>query len=155
MLNDKHINYSQDILKNQFKGIGIVGLQSTLTFSKQQTSMILNEKYLQIIYCRENHWIVASSILSHPEVTIYDSLYQSVDQPTLNKLKELFGLHTIVKIATASPKQDGFVDCGLFAIATCVSLANKKQPLKYLQNFMRTHLINCIENSMFVEFPSV
>jgi len=78
---------------------------------------------------------------SFPEVTIYDSLYESVDDTTLTKLKELLGENTTVKMVTASPKQNGFVDCGLYAIATCVSLAYGKQPSRYLQNFMRTHLI--------------
>ena len=54
MLNDKHINYSQEILKAQFKSSGIVGLQSTLFFSSQ-TSTVSSDKYLQIIHCRQNH----------------------------------------------------------------------------------------------------
>ena len=45
MLNDKHIDYSQDILRAQFKGAGIVGLQSTLTFSSQ-TGVVSTNKYL-------------------------------------------------------------------------------------------------------------
>ena len=154
MLNDKHINYSQEILRAQFQSVGIVGLQSTLTFGNH-SSMVCGDKCLQIIHCRQNHWIVASTIKSYPEVFIYDSLYESVDEPTMNKIKEVFGAHTSVKIATGISKQEGFADCGLFAIATCVSLVCGKQPSKYLQNFMRTHLINCFENGMFVEFPSV
>jgi len=60
---------------------------------------------------------------------------------SLNKIKELFGTHTTVKIAASGPKQEGSMDRGLFAV-TCVSLAYGKQPPKYLQ---RTHLINCIK----------
>ena len=99
--------------------------------------------------------VVARRVSLPTRLITYDSLYESVDEPTLNKIKELFGAYITVKIAAGSPKQEGFVDCGLFAIATSVSLAYGKQPPKYLQNFMRTHLINCIENCMFVEFPSV
>ena len=94
MLNDKHINYSQEILRTQFKSAGIVGLQSTLFFSSQ-TSMISSDKYLQIIHSQQNHWIVSLSITSYPVVFIYDSLYESVDEPTSNKIKELFGTHTV------------------------------------------------------------
>jgi len=131
MLNDKHINYSQEVLKTQFKSAGIVGLQSTLFFSSQ-TSMISSDKNLQIIHSRQHHWIVALSITSYPVVSIYDSLYEPVDEPTFNKIKELFGAHTTVKIAAGGPKQEGSMDCGLFAVATCVSLAYGKQPPKYL-----------------------
>ena len=83
MLNDKHINYSQEILKAQFKDDGIAGLQSTLTFSKQ-TARISSNKYLQIIHCRQNHWIVATTIGSYPKVFIYDSIYELVDQATVH-----------------------------------------------------------------------
>ena len=77
MLNDRHMNYSQEILKAQFQDIGITRLQSTLTLSKQMSTF--SEKYLQVIHCRENHWIVASTIDSYPDVYVYDSLYDSVD----------------------------------------------------------------------------
>jgi len=80
-------------LKTQFKSAGIIGLQSTLFFSSQ-ISMISSDKYLQIIHSQQNHLIVALSITSYPVVSIYDSLYKSVDEPTLNKIKELFGAHT-------------------------------------------------------------
>ena len=152
MLNDKHINYSQEILKAQFKDDGIAGLQSTLPFSKQ-TARISSNNYLQIIHCRQNHWIVATTTGSYPEVFIYDSIYESVDQATLDTMKQLFG-DISVKVA-GGPKQEGVTDCGLFAVATCVSLVNGQQPENYLQSYMRSHLINCIENGKLVVFPSV
>ena len=43
------------------------------------------------MHCRSNHWIVASTILTHPKVTVYDSLYNSVDSNTTSILKQLFG----------------------------------------------------------------
>ena len=105
------------------------GLQYTLTFSNQ-SSMLSSNKYLQIIHCRQNHWIVASSIKSYPEVTICNSLYKSVHEPMLVKIKELFGAHTTVKIAAGSSKQEGVVGCGLFAIPICVSLSNHQSVYK-------------------------
>ena len=87
MLNDKHMNYSQEMLKAQFKDDGIVGLQSTLTFSKQFTRISSN-KYLQIIHCRQNHWTVATTMGSYPEVFMYDSMYESVDKATLDIMKQ-------------------------------------------------------------------
>ena len=141
MLNDKHINYSQEMLKVQFKDAGIAGLQSTLTLSKQ-TSRISSNKYLQIIHCRQNHWTVTSTIGSNPEVLIYDFIYESVDKATLDIIKQLFGFDITIKVADG-PKQEGISDCGLFTIATCVSsLAYGQQPAHYLQNCMINHLIN-------------
>ena len=133
MLNDKHMNYSQEMLKAQFKDDGIVGLQCTLTFSKQFTRISSN-KYLQIIHCRQNHWTVATTMGSYPEVFIYDSIYESVDKATLDIMKQLFG-DISVKVANG-PKQEGATDYGLFAIATCVALANGQQPYNYLLSCM-------------------
>ena len=56
--------------------------------------------------------------------------YESVDQATLDTMKQLFG-DISVKVA-GGPKQEGVTDCGLFAIATCVSLVNGQQPDNYL-----------------------
>ena len=41
--------------------------------------------------------------------------------------------------------QDGFADCGVFAIAFATALANGEQPGKYFldQGAMRTHLLPC------------
>ena len=90
---------------------------------------------------------------THAEVFIYDSIYESVDKATLDTMKQLFG-DISVKVA-GGPKQEGVTDCGLFAIATCVALANGQQPYNYLQSCMRSHLINCIENGKLVVFPSI
>ena len=45
VLNDKQINYSQEVLKAKFEDAGIVGLQSTLTFNKQTNGFILPRSF--------------------------------------------------------------------------------------------------------------
>ena len=56
-LHDQHINHAQSIIRNQY---ALKGLHCTLLQKTRQ--LPLNE--LQIIHCRGNHWIVASTILS-------------------------------------------------------------------------------------------
>lgn len=47
---------------------------------------------LQIVHTRGNHWIVASTILSSPGViTVYDTLYDTVDSDTADVILNLFG----------------------------------------------------------------
>ena len=128
LLTDKQINFVQKLVGSKFKNI--YGLQSTMTLHKTTKVLVKCAKsFLQIVHCRSNHWIVASTILSHPIVTIYDSLYDSIDDNTTKILRQLFGTKVEV-IVNNEGKQDGIVDCGLFAIANCISLANNCSPSK-------------------------
>ncbi len=66
-LTDEHISFAQTLIKAQFQ---IVGLQSTLL----QNSRSIPGCCLQIVFCRSNHWIVASTIkASKGVVCVYDS----------------------------------------------------------------------------------
>ena len=57
-LSDKHINFAQKIIKCQFS---LQGLQSTLLQTTSKPSV--NE--LQIVHSRDNHWIVASTLITN------------------------------------------------------------------------------------------
>ena len=151
MLTDKHINFAQEILKMQFHNLK--GLQSTLVLSKHQ-KLPATSQYLQIVHCRGNHWIVVSNIHSSPKVLqVFDSLYSSVDGMTMKLLIKLFGEGVIIEMGNC-PLQNGTADCGVFAIATCVALANHRQPeKKVVQEKMRDHLVKCFENFSLTAFP--
>jgi len=58
-----------------------------------------------------------------------------------------------IDIQVGGQKQGGSIDCGLFAIATCVSLAGGSQPHKFVQAKMRDHLLECFEKTNFTVFP--
>ena len=152
MLTDKHINFAQRVLQRKFKII--YGLQSTLTLSKSRKVPARSaSNTLQIIHCRGCHWISASTIKSYPKVIVYDSIYSSIDQATIKILKQMFGVKAEVQVGEG-PKQDGTSDCGLFAIATCVSLASSGiLPKKFDQSKMREHLVECFENLNLLPFP--
>ena len=56
------------------------------------------------------------------------------------------------------PLQLGADDCGLYAIAFATELAFSHDPAtlhskKFKQNEMRTHLVSCVQNSYFIDFP--
>ena len=76
---------------------------------------------------------------------MFDTLYKTVDQPTLLYLSSLYG--SPIKVEN-SPKQHGSNVCGVFAIATAMLLANGGNPkgIVYDQSAMRNHLIMCFEN---------
>jgi len=54
-------------------------------------------------------------------------------------------------------KQHGGNDCGMFSIATMVLLAFKEDPgsVKYNQENLRPHLLQCFEFQKFSLFPRV
>ena len=151
MLTDKHINFAQALLCRKFKSVA--GFQSTLTLHKAKRISTKNApRFLQIIHCRGCHWIVASTVGTYPKALVYDSLYTSIDKETLALLKQILGAKVSIELGNR-PKQNGTADCGLFAIATCVSIATGNQPKNYIQQSMHNHLLVCFESFTFTEFP--
>ena len=153
-LTDKYINFAQKLLSRKYRLIS--GLKSTLTLSKpKRLTTKTSSNALQILHCRGCHWIVASTINTYLKVTVYDSLYSTIDEPTEKTLKKMFGAKVEIKVVDG-PKQDGTTDCGLFAIATCVSLASDVTlPTKFDQSTMRKHLVECFEKLSLEPFPVV
>ena len=146
MLTDKHINFAQRLLHGKFKTVS--GLQSTLTLSKSRKIPVKSaSNTLQIMHCRGCHWIYASTVKNYPKIIVYDSIYSSVDEATMKILKQMFGVKVVVQV-------DGTADCGLFAIAGCVSLASIGiVPKIFDQSKMRKHLVECFENLNLIPFP--
>ena len=124
MLSDIPINIAQSLFKKQFPDIK--GLQPTVYQLRNQamedgTVQLDSTNQLQIIHCRGNHWIVASSVgCTKGMVNIYDSLYTSLDETTILLVSSLFGCQYQM--------QRGGTDCGLFAIAVITAIANGKDP---------------------------
>ena len=61
-----------------------------------------------------------------------------------------------IKIFVIRPQlQQGYNDCGLFALAYCIDLANSEDPLdiSYDQSLMRHHLQACFEKQELISFP--
>lgn len=151
-LTDKHMDFSQNLLKKQFPGLN--GLQSTLWLSKHP-SIVSSTNFLPIVHARNNHWIVLSTLgCQANQVNVYDSLYVDVDRDTEKLIKKLFGTDISINVSN-SPRQQGQNECGLFAIANCVSLVNwcHYDSLNFAQEKMWSHLIKCLENYCFSQFP--
>ena len=114
------MDLAQRILKNQFPTLN--RLQSTLlqqkTVANSATGSELSRNRLQIIHSRSNHWIVAST-LGGEQVQVYDSLHELIDRESANVIFDLF--HTSQVTMMNSCKQEGYVDCGVFAIANATA----------------------------------
>lgn len=149
-LTDLHINFIQEIIKNQFQ---LTELQSTLL----QHSQKIPSCSLQIIFCRSNYWIAVSTIKATKEgtVIVYDSLYDELDDSTKKTVQFLFS-DKIIEVVPVQ-KQFGYNDCGLFVIANAVQLAKGLNPsnIHFSQHLMRSHLIKCCEEIKMSSFPTL
>ena len=84
-LNDLVINAAQTMLKEQFPG-----LQSILLLKKPQPRFQGNKPYVQIIFDRKDHWIVASTLFVRSgQVKLYDSVLPLL----IKKRKQLFPIY--------------------------------------------------------------
>ena len=157
-LTDIEINLAQQLLKSQFPEVN--GLQSTLLQGKQT---VLTEKSvhgkIQIIHCkRRHHWVVAITInCDIYEVKVFDSLYTFSYKETEATINNLFQWDSTKVSVTFSrcQKQIGGVDCGLFAIAFATALAYGKHAskMRFVQEELRAHFVNCINKGAMSLFP--
>ena len=93
---------------------------------------------------------------------MYDSLniesYLKAAKPILSKIA--YQLDTKGRISIYSinmQKQEGFVDCGLFAIACALELCQLRDPAKitFKQNEMLNHLQTCFTKGKLSSFPQL
>ena len=69
---------------------------------------------------------------------VYDSLHTSIDKETLALLKQILGANVSTELGNR-PLQNGTANCGIFAIATCVSIATGSQLKNYIQQCIHNH----------------
>lgn len=97
----------QTSLKLQFPTVD--GLHSTILQSRGLGNEI--KQGLQIVYCRGNHWILATNLSCDVGILrVYDSVYSTIDQETINTLQCMFNFTRIDM--EKFQKQDGGTDCG-------------------------------------------
>ena len=159
-LTDFAINYAQELLKAQYPKLN--GFKSTLSLEKKVTiteNVIKNN--IQIVHCLErHHWITVTTIHCNPgEARVFDSVFSFCDKQTTKLIYNLFQ-HTsnsdrLVITMGRCQKQSGGNDCGLFSIASATALAFGLNPskMKFRQDMMRAHLVDCFKNQFMTPFP--
>ena len=153
-LTDIHINGACALLREQYPEIG--GIQSTLY---QQYDRALNQSKhaIQILHVQPNHWAVISTLGCEENIIeYYDSLFTNMSLSTKAIITKLLRPNESITIRMINvAKQIGTTECGLYAIAYCISLANGQDPCKvvYDQREMREHMISCFENKKLTSFP--
>ena len=159
LLINKHLDRASLLLKNQFPNLK--GLQNTIYGQESEKFesrfRSLNGDGMQFHNDGDNHWLLSAS--AGKEVYLFDSLKA---KPTKNLQSQLFKVY---KECVQSGKmkikyqnvccQEGYSDCGLFAIAFATDIAHGNNPEKidYHQQKMRTHLLECFKSNFMSPFP--
>ena len=152
-LSDVEINYAQQLLKEKHPNIN--GLRTTLYKGKIPEI----ENSVQIVHClARHHWITVSTIdCMDVEVRVFDSLFTNCDKETEAVIRGLYQRETenIRIIMSRCQKQTSGSDCGLFAIAFAMALVFNEHPskLKFNQQKMRSHLVECFTKQEMTPFP--
>ena len=153
-LDDQVINVAQSLLKQQFPAID--GFHSTLLVAANQAG-VLRGGAIQLLHVRSNHWICVRVGLDSASVQIYDSLYSTIPLSVVDLIINL--VHPQQKDlqfrSMVMQQQNGFADCGVFAIATATALCNGEDAtvVRWRQPTMRTHLMHCLEDRRMKPFP--
>ncbi|XP_026170383.1 uncharacterized protein LOC113134972 isoform X2 [Mastacembelus armatus] len=157
-LNDKFINASQSLLREEFPFVE--GLNDTILLSAGAVQVSAATEAIQIHHM-DQHWLVSSSFRG--QVQLYDSLLPKSCVPlTLRQQlvtvyrKYCRGQDGIIDVQIkCTQRQQRAMDSGLFAIANAVSLASGFDPadIQYNQNLMRVHLHACLTKGKLKMFP--
>ena len=98
------------LLKEQFPEL--LGLQLTLLLKKQQPRFQKDKLYIQIIFDKEEHQFVTSTIFTKgDQVRVHDSVYTSIEKDTKAVISDLYG-PTVSPCLINIGKQKGGADCG-------------------------------------------
>uniref|UniRef100_A0A1X7TR33 Uncharacterized protein n=1 Tax=Amphimedon queenslandica TaxID=400682 RepID=A0A1X7TR33_AMPQE len=151
ILNGKHINFAQHLLKSQFPETQ--GLDSTLLQNRLKLNS--HQSVVQILHSRTNHWIVVSNLPAAEAdrmMFVYDSIYTDIDEQTKKIIGDIFEEEIEIVVPQSTQKQKGSTDCGVFSIAMATSLLHS-QPISFTQSLARSHLISCFQNRQLTPFP--
>ena len=161
-LTDEHIDHAQSLLLKQYPLTR--GLYSVLAFEGRNCKVHRGLKnVVQIINLGGKHWLTVSNIGCEPnQVKVYDSLYHKLPDSGRQKFARSVAMLINTNISNMSvqwvdmSKQKGSADCGLFAIASAVSLCHGQNPSEcaFDQTVMREHLVLCFNCDEIAIFPS-
>ena len=152
-LNDIHIKTVCDLLIHQFPMIpGLYDPKYGEDLSFPSTS----DGFVQILHY-ENHWVTIHGITCEL-VKVYDSLNSTMPLSLQAQIASIAHCqtHSITLEVHDTQLQKGNDDCALFAIAYATDLCYGNDPagLRYFQEKLRQHLIECLKLKKILPFPS-
>ena len=155
MLNDRHMNAAQSMLKQQFPQVS--GLQDVLLAQSKYLPMPpQSAACVHIHHTRGNHWVVSSCDSATQAVYVYDSIYNAIAPDLQTQIEQIYPAMA-TNVIFPVVHQVGGVACGLFAVATSLELcrSNGQNPCihQFDQPQMRGHFLKCLLNGVLTPFP--
>ena len=150
---DIYINCAQSLITKKHQYIGGLencGLAETCSFS------VPTSEFIQILNSTGQHWVTLTSIgCELGKVKIYDSSFRCVTGRMKTIMLNIPSKHIQIELPPFQKQPNGD-DCGLFAIASAVCLAEGQDPseVNWDVHQMRTHLLECLQKGCLEKFPT-
>lgn len=152
-LNDTHINAASYLLKDQFPAVS--GLHDC-RYRQDLSFPPTKSPFVQILHAG-NHWLTVAGV-DASLVKVYDTMKYATTLDVQCQIAAIIqsSSKSITLQLEPTQEQSGDSDCGLFSIAyaTEVCYGNDVSSLRYYQDRLRSHLIECLKSKKMVPFPS-
>ena len=153
-LDDTIINAGQTLLKRQFPDAG--GLHSTLAVAAKSCE-ILPAGAIQIMHILSNHWVCIKVSEDKSTIYLYDSKYSSIPSAVVDLILDITRSEkdAITIKSMKMQEQEGCDACGVYSLAVATALCTKQNPsvLRWEQEAMWQHLLQCFEVENLTTFP--
>ncbi|XP_078662108.1 uncharacterized protein LOC144906058 [Branchiostoma floridae x Branchiostoma belcheri] len=157
MLTDDHIQAAQKLLRHQYPALQ--GLEEPAVGLCEDGFAKMTENGLQIHNNRAQHWVLSSH--TDGQVCLYDSLGTAMTTSLQIQLCQVYApfadreRHVLFVKRPTVQRQTNAVDCGLFAIAWAVDIAEGQDVSRvvYDDEKMRSHLEMCFKQEKLTPFP--
>ncbi|XP_065649898.1 uncharacterized protein LOC101235563 isoform X3 [Hydra vulgaris] len=148
------IECSQTILKCQFNDVfGLYNSQMLSQITDEIFDYDKTKRILQIHFADNGHWAATGKIGDE----IYTFCCEHCDKSKIKKQLISLTLQDIEKSIIFVERSDDekLYQCGMYAIAYCVSMAIGVDPrnINFVEQEMRLHLVEYLENMCFSMFP--
>eukprot|EP00058_Branchiostoma_floridae_P016421 XP_002601909.1 hypothetical protein BRAFLDRAFT_86393 [Branchiostoma floridae] len=157
MLTDNHIQAAQRLLCRQYPALQ--GLEAPAVGHCEDGFAKMTGKALQILHNGNMHWVLSS--YTGGQVCLFDSLGVAMTPSLQIQLYQSYAAfadqarNVLTVIFPDVQRQKNVFDCGLFAIAWAVDIAEGQDVSRvvYDDRKMRSHLETCFEQGKLTPFP--
>ncbi|XP_066291574.1 polycystin-1-like protein 2 isoform X1 [Branchiostoma lanceolatum] len=157
MLTDDHIQAAQMLLRRQYPALQ--GLEGPAVGLCDDGFVKMTGKGLQIHHNNHQHWVLSS--YTDGKVCLYDSLSVPMTPSLQIQLYQSYAAfadqtrNTLTVFLPDVQHQKNVLDCGLFAIAWAVDIAEGQDVsgVVYDNRKMRSHLKTCFKQGNLTPFP--
>ena len=120
-LDDRIINYAQELIKRQYKDTD--GLQDTVW----RRFATFDGKFVQVLHVNNNHWICVAGNKNN-EVSVYDSMSGNLSKDTVYVIARMVKCEDEELMVKLMPVQHQMNsnNCGLFALAFATDICHWK-----------------------------